>query len=1765
MSNEIKRMNYFNGLLLKEEDLTLEQSYHMKLQRLHNRFFHSWGIVDGLEVEEVLGSPQVTVSQGLALNRIVVEETNEKLSQEIFICDNHPDSLVDLSGYDANQDIYITVTYEEALADIDSKKGGQNEIHVWERARINHRNTMPDDPSKEIILARIRLKDNESGIKSILEISNMSADGKTEICTYAVTQGTAQEFEKISIGEKDKLNLPYIDGLIDKTLGQTDGLEIHSPFTKFSGSLISGALKTNGDVNVNGVLTVTANKTEAFTVDSKGCVNIPKTVSVGGRLSTSGGLNVSGDNTTLNTTNVIMTGNMLSINKYTPKSDETEPRNQSSGVEVYRGEMFPNAKFLWDENEKVWKAGTDKRDDIPESGLYDIAYGASWEKMHDGSNADTLHKHSKICSANGTAALSVDANGGVSIENSVTVTGSIIAMSGILVPSKQVSAKIVWNEADQHWQIGVGTEMFNIPYGEAWGELTTGTNADLLHTHSEFYSSDGQLAMSASPNGDVEVNSNLAVAKDLTVDGNLTVLGTTTEFKKMPQVVTENVVIVNKPENGEQPITEGGFEVYRGSTLPNARLIWDEGSNSWKIGIGDSLSELPSGIEWGYLTNGKLADNLHKHGSLITEKGTVAVAVDNDGNVETEGDVAIDGGLTVEKNAQVKGNLTIDGSLTLEGNLNVTGTETIVNKKTIEVDDNVIIVNKYTGQSYPLQNEGGLEVYRGGMTPNARILWNESEQTWKVGIGEDMSSIPYGDKWDTLTQKALADGLHTHGMLCDEDGKSIINVNSAGKISIEKDTKVNGVLSVEGSMVVSGILDVKTIKYLNKVDMQVEDNVILLNKYEGDSPQINESGIEIYRGMTEAKARLVWDEALKIWKIGIGEELKEIACGTQWDKLTEQGNADALHLHGQLYNEKGDVLALSTRASGNVDVAHDLTVAQDLAILGNLDVRGQLTRINSKNIEIVGNSIVLNRFDSGELPQVLSSFSVFRGDENSAILAWDEVNDIWKIGLSNSSQVLKVNIDGSIQTTAAKIEGKLDAGSANIQGSLVVKEGIEVDRYTETRASIKWNEAAKQWKIGTDAITGISTTAEGYVGIGNENPQEKLDVSGNAIVNGNMDINGSTEIKGSLTSSSADIKGSLMVGGNIAMNGGIEVLRKVDSNGNPRPSAKICWNENKGAWTFGVGDELGEIILNAQHTHHRLYTENGNAISVSTDIKGNVGIGTSNPSTKLDVAGDTLINGKATVKNSLEVTGDTLINGKVTAKNSFELFRGSDLMAAKLYWDEANDVWQAGVEGNLKDMCLSDHKHSNLCTSSGSQIINVDSIGNVAVGKAIPEAKLDVAGNLKAISISVLGGLVTGGTIKGADAEISGSLKTKSAEISQDLTVGGNLTVNGEVVTVNTTTLDVEDNIITINKYAPQATPADKNGGLEVFRGGTVPNAQIIWNETSDMWQVGTVENLRNLSYSDHTHAEIANIIGALSVNEGNIGIGTISPKAKLDVNGSAAVSGNLSAADIDLSGDLSAANADLSGILSVPTVNVSSKITSLDADVTGKLSAAAVDISGNLSVANVGISGKLTVNEGFEVYRGSSTPNAQILWDKTSNMWQAGTAGNLKKLSYSDHTHTELTTLTGAMTVNAGNIGIGTATPTAKLDVKGSIAVSEKLSAANVDISGILAVSKGIEITGATEQKAQILWNSISKKWQAGTSDALKDIEYSGHNHQKLYSSNNVEAIVVDSEGNVGIGKTPQTGIKLAVDGDVIANNITIMQQQIVTLQEQVAALIAG
>jgi hypothetical protein len=71
--------------------------------------------------------------------------------------------------------------------------------------------------------------------------------------------------------------------------------------------------------------------------------------------------------------------------------------------------------------------------------------------------------------------------------------------------------------------------------------------------------------------------------------------------------------------------------------------------------------------------------------------------------------------------------------------------------------------------------------------------------------------------------------------------------------------------------------------------------------------------------------------------------------------------------------------------------------------------------------------------------------------------------------------------------------------------------------------------------------------------------------------------------------------------------------------------------------------------------------------------------------------------------------------------------------------------------------------------------------------------------------------------------------------ISGDTVVSGNLTVSGTTTYVDTITVNISDNILTLNADLPQGSAPSENAGIEVDRGSSA-NVQLIWNESTDKW-----------------------------------------------------------------------------------------------------------------------------------------------------------------------------------------------------------------------------------------------------------------------------------------------------------------------------------------
>ena len=90
-----------------------------------------------------------------------------------------------------------------------------------------------------------------------------------------------------------------------------------------------------------------------------------------------------------------------------------------------------------------------------------------------------------------------------------------------------------------------------------------------------------------------------------------------------------------------------------------------------------------------------------------------------------------------------------------------------------------------------------------------------------------------------------------------------------------------------------------------------------------------------------------------------------------------------------------------------------------------------------------------------------------------------------------------------------------------------------------------------------------------------------------------------------------------------------------------------------------------------------------------------------------------------------------------------------------------------------------------------------------------------------------------------AGVTVDGVLLKDGNVTATDVTINGNLTVLGDTTTLNVTTLEIEDNIITLNKGELGAGVTLGSSGFEIDRGSET-GVRIVWNETEEAFRAET-------------------------------------------------------------------------------------------------------------------------------------------------------------------------------------------------------------------------------------------------------------------------------------------------------------------------------------
>ncbi len=434
---------------------------------------------------------------------------------------------------------------------------------------------------------------------------------------------------------------------------------------------------------------------------------------------------------------------------------------------------------------------------------------------------------------------------------------------------------------------------------------------------------------------------------------------------------------------------------------------------------------------------------------------------------------------------------------------------------------------------------------------------------------------------------------------------------------------------------------------------------------------------------------------------------------------------------------------------------------------------------------------------------------------------------------------------------------------------------------------------------------------------------------------------------------------------------------------------------------------------------------------------------------------------------------------------------------------------------NLQSVLVTD------ITTSSSIITPTISTSNLYSGTAtIPS--LNLTGNISATGNSnTLGNIFT----TGGNVGIGTTSPQRQVHMNGVLRIDRNIDTSGFILTrtssdyssiwksfqfgVNSTTSGngsfvISDQGTTAGNIGNQRLIIDNNGNIGI--GAISPTTTLDVSGTgriSTSLTVGSILVITNASLIGNS-----NTLGSIITTGGNVGIGTTSPTFTLDVSGTGRISTSLT------TGALYSINQTTTNIVAT---NISTS-TLVASTVASNIISATTITGSNLSLSgNLNVAGTLT------------TVNITSTNLVNTNV-SAGVVVASTLLSATGNSNT-----IGSIITTAGNVGINTSSPTQNLDVNGNIALR------NLNTSKLFV---GNATTGSARLNIRDLSGQLAEFQYQYTTVGNINCFTTGAAGLLLNGGGGSNQLVLASTGNIGINTSSPT-TKLHVVGNGGANNI--------------------
>lgn len=271
-----------------------------------------------------------------------------------------------------------------------------------------------------------------------------------------------------------------------------------------------------------------------------------------------------------------------------------------------------------------------------------------------------------------------------------------------------------------------------------------------------------------------------------------------------------------------------------------------------------------------------------------------------------------------------------------------------------------------------------------------------------------------------------------------------------------------------------------------------------------------------------------------------------------------------------------------------------------------------------------------------------------------------------------------------------------------------------------------------------------------------------------------------------------------------------------------------------GTDTITIGDTITDINGLTSLDVDNL-TLNGNTLSaiggINLDPSGNNAVSIASPVT---------IAAGANNINIFEVT-DSVSAGLLEVKQNGDVVIGGVLTVEGTGTSTfAGDVSISGAITVSNNASINADFSANTLTVTGDTILNGDvDIGDATTDTLTIIAQID-SDIIPSANVTYDLGSSTNAwsEVHAANVHVYGTLHSDDLTAS-NVTISGNLVVEGTTTTVNTETINLADNIITLNSNLDSGTAPSQDAGIEINRGSSAI-VSLVWNEAVDKWTIGT-------------------------------------------------------------------------------------------------------------------------------------------------------------------------------------------------------------------------------------------------------------------------------------------------------------------------------------